>query len=255
MIELKKTSVSFQKNKILDGVDLSVSESETLVLLGKNGSGKSVLLKLIAGLNPNFSGEIFINKLSLEKFYFNRDNSSNRLNKSEDDISLSYVFQKGGLFDSMTAYENVAFGLERMNLDKDLIEKRVNSSLERVGLKESSLKLPSELSGGMQKRVGLARAICINPSIILYDDPTAGLDPVLSDSIADLLLEIQKSYKTTSIVVTHDLKVTEKVADKIALLYDGNIVFYGSKDNFFSMQNEYAVQFIEGRESGPMTLL
>ena len=171
-----------------------------------------------------------------------------------DQPSVAYVFQKGGLFDSLDVFENVAFGLRRRGVDEDRIRGIVESSLARVGLAGSESKLPSELSGGMQKRVGLARAVCFNPDIILYDDPTAGLDPVLSDSIADLILEIRGSFSSTSIVVTHDLKLVEKIADRVALLYGGRIVFEGSGEEFFRADDPFARQFIAGDIDGPIDI-
>ena len=167
---------------------------------------------------------------------------------------IAYVFQKGGLFDSMNVFDNVAFGLRRMKVEEESIEKMVVNSLARVGLRGNEQKMISELSGGMQKRVGLARALCFNPNIIFFDDPTAGLDPILSDSIIDLILEIKNSLKTTSIIVTHDSKLLQKVADSIVLLYNGKIVFEGDSGSFLSKSDPYARQFIEGDIEGPIDI-
>ncbi|HPV42388.1 MAG TPA: ATP-binding cassette domain-containing protein, partial [Spirochaetota bacterium] len=146
------------------------------------------------------------------------------------------------------------FGLRRMNVGEESIETMVVNSLARVGLRGSEGKLISELSGGMQKRVGLARAICLNPNIIFFDDPTAGLDPILSDSIADLIVEIKQSLNTTSIVVTHDATIARKVADSIALLYNGKIVYESDSGAFFSGSDSYARQFLEGDIEGPIDI-
>ncbi len=242
VIEIKNLHVAFDGREVISGVDLAVSRGQTLVLMGKNGSGKTVILKCVAGLNDEYSGEIMVGDTGLSS-------------GTKDRPHLAYVFQKGGLFDSMNVFDNVAFGLRRMGMPEDEVARRVEQSLARVGLKGNEGKLPSELSGGMQKRVGLARAVCADPDIILYDDPAAGLDPVLSDSIADLMLEIRDSLKTTSIVVTHDLKVAEKIADTVALLYEGRIVFSGSGRDFFSRENAYARQFIDGDILGPIDIM
>ena len=231
MINIQNLNVSFENNFVLNDISFDVSQGETLVVMGKNGTGKSVLLKTIAGLIDNYDGTI---KLDSAKF--------------------SYVFQKGGLFDSMSVFDNVAFGLKVQKVDDSEIKRRVDDAITRVGMKGTEEKLPSELSGGMQKRVGLARAICMDPRIILYDDPTAGLDPILCDSIADLILEIRESLETTSIIVTHELSVAKKVADKIALLYQGKFVYYGDNESFFSMEDNFARQFIEGEIDGPIDM-
>ncbi len=251
MIEIKDLNISFDGKKVIDGVNLSVTEGDTLVMLGKNGSGKSVILKTIAGLINEYSGSIFINGADITEFFHDRGTGKKQ---SLDDFRLAYVFQKGGLFDSMTVFDNVAFGLRRMGVDEEKVEELVLNTLQRVGLKGNEYKVPVELSGGMQKRVGLARAVCLNPNIILYDDPTAGLDPILSDSIADLILEIEQSYNTTSIVVTQDLKVARKISRNIALLYGGKIVYTAKGDDFFMGSDSYAKQFIEGEMEGPIDI-
>ncbi len=251
MIAIKDMIVAFDRKVILDGISLDISEGQTIVVLGKNGSGKSVLLKAVAGLVETYGGTISINGSQIDEFYSSRETHEE---ESIDDFRLAYVFQKGGLFDSMSVFDNVAFGLRRMGVEEEEVGKRVASAIARVGLAGNDKKLPSELSGGMQKRVGLARATCMNPNIILYDDPTAGLDPILSDSIADLILEFRDTMKTTSMVVTHDLKVAEKVADSIALLYGGKIVFQGKGEEFFSMNDEYTSQFVEGDIEGPIDI-
>lgn len=250
MIHIHDLTLSFNGKQVLRGIRLEVPERTSLVLLGKNGSGKSVLLKVVCGLIERYGGTVEINGVDIRAFFRDRDLHSG----SSEAFTVAYVFQKGGLFDSMNVYDNVAFGLRRRGYDEEKIAAAVTSSLARVGLAGSEEKLPSELSGGMQKRVGIARAVCMRPDIILFDDPTAGLDPVLSDSIADLMLEIRNDLAATSIIVTHDLKVAEKVADRIALLYDGDIVFGGGKEDFFSGADPYARQFIEGASEGPIDL-
>lgn len=252
MIDVENLSVAFSGKQVIRDISFTVSCGDTMVLMGKNGSGKSVILKCIAGLIGIYKGIITIGGKKADEFFIHRDSAGAR---EEDDLNLAYVFQKGGLFDSMNVFDNVAFGLERIGFSQDAINEKVSAALNRVGLAGNERKLPSELSGGMQKRVGLARAVCMDPDIILYDDPTAGLDPVLSDSIADLMLEIRDSLHTTSIIVTHDLKVAEKVADSIALLYNGNLAYSGSGSNFFNESDPYARQFIAGDIEGPIDIL
>jgi len=250
MIRVKDLKISFNAKTIVDGIDLFVPEGSTLVLMGKNGSGKSVILKALSGL-IDYRGAIEINGTDIRELYRDRYRAGPEGSKR---FRIAYVFQKGGLFDSMNVFDNVAFGLRRMSVDEESIETMVVNSLSRVGLRGNEGKLIAELSGGMQKRVGLARAICLNPNIIFFDDPTAGLDPILSDSIADLIMEIKKSLNTTSIIVTHDGKVAQKVADSIALLYNGRIVYEGGSPDFFSKSNEYARQFLEGEIEGPIDI-
>jgi phospholipid/cholesterol/gamma-HCH transport system ATP-binding protein len=250
MIRVKNLRIAFDGRTVIDGIDFTVPEGATLVLMGKNGSGKSVILKALSGL-IDYEGDIKINGTDVRELY--RD----RYREGTDDINrfrIAYVFQKGGLFDSMNVFDNVAFGLRRMSVDEQSIDRMVVNSLARVGLRGNETKLISELSGGMQKRVGLARALCLNPNVIFFDDPTAGLDPILSDSIADLILEIKQSLNTTSIIVTHDGRMAQKVANSIALLYRGTIVFRGDSAAFFSKADEYARQFIEGEIEGPIDI-
>ncbi len=249
MISVRNLSVSFKGKKVIDDISFEVGRGETLALLGKNGSGKSVVLKAIAGLIDPYDGSIEVDGTGVRELF--RPGRGSILNDSGG-ITLSYVFQKGGLFDSIDVYDNTAFGLRRIGVAEDEISGRVISAIERVGLKGAENKLPSELSGGMQKRVGIARAVCMRPGVILYDDPTAGLDPILSDSIADLINEIRGSSGAASIVVTNDLKIAKKTSDKIALLYSGRLVCYSSTAEFFSERDIYAGQFIRGEVEGPI---
>jgi phospholipid/cholesterol/gamma-HCH transport system ATP-binding protein len=251
MINIKNLSVSIDSTVILKNINLNISEGETFVFLGKNGSGKSILLKTIAGLIYNYSGIIEIKGNDIKKYL---DSNRYRKNPGYDDYMISYVFQKGGLFDSMNVFENVAFPLRRLGRPEGEIRNIVLNSLSMVGLSGNEEKLPSELSGGMQKRVGFARAVCTSPDIILYDDPTAGLDPVLSDSICNIIIDIKNSRKSTSLVATHDLKVVQKIADKTVLIYKNEIVFAGTSDEFFNGSNPYSTQFIQGNLEGPIDL-
>lgn len=247
MIDVSGLHLSFDSKVILENISFSVKKSEITVILGKNGSGKSVLLKCIAGLLPFGGGEITIDSepVSEEMYYTEGENVKTR---------AAYVFQKGGLFDSMTVFENIAFGMRRKKLEEEYIYTTVMDTLQKVGLEGAEQKYPSELSGGMQKRVGLARSLCLKPVVILYDDPTAGLDPVLTDAIADLVLDIRQKEEVTSVVVTHDLAFAKKIADNILLLYDGKAVYNGSNSVFFEKNDEYSRQFIEGDIDGPIDM-
>jgi len=242
LIEIKSASISFGKKNVLQNVSVKSEIMSNTVILGKNGSGKSVLLKIAAGLLVPDSGEVLFDgkKISSEDYF--------RANK----LSIGYVFQKGGLFDSMNLFDNVAFPLRRKGLTENEIPDIVLYNLRRVGLEGSEEKFPTELSGGMQKRAGIARVLAMKPKVILYDDPAAGLDPVLTDSIADLILEIRETEKTTSLIVTHDMKFAEKIADDIVLLDSSQIVFYGDKNKFFSLEDPFAHQFVKGEIEGPI---
>jgi len=252
MISVKDLSISFEDNVIIDDISFHVERGETLVVMGKNGSGKSVLLKSLTGLIAGYKGAIEIDGTDINTLFSQRGNP---LKHETSACIVSYVFQKGGLFDSLNIFDNTAFGLRRMGIIENEVTQKALAAIERVGLKGSEEKLPSELSGGMQKRAGLARAVCMNPAVILYDDPTAGLDPILTDSITDLIIEIKHSLNSASIVATNDLNVAKKVADKIALLYLGKFVLYMESSEFFNESDPYAKQFIHGELEGPIDVL
>ena len=247
MITVEHVRLTFNNHAVLQNVCFSVPQGSIYVILGKNGSGKTVLLKTIAGLFPHFTGTIAIADITLQEYQALAIEE-----KMKRNITMAYVFQKGGLFDSMNVFDNVAFGLRRRKEDEAIVTTKVMEALEWVGLADSENKLPSQLSGGMQKRVGLARALCLSPSIILYDDPTAGLDPVLADSISELIVATQEKYMMTSILVTQDLAVAQKTAHRIGLLHDGVIVVDVESHEFFSKNNPYAKQFIDGDSEGPI---
>lgn len=248
MISIKDLNLVLENKQILTDLNVNISKGEMLVILGKNGAGKSCLLKTVAGLLEGYTGTITVDDKNI--IDINRD----RWLAKSDNVHISYVFQKGGLFDSMTVFDNVAFGLRRKKVAEDEVDQRVTAAIKNVGLAGNEQKFPSELSGGMQKRVGLARALCQEPEIILFDDPTAGLDPVLTDSIADLIINIKNEYKITSMVVTHDMKFAKKIADKILLLYAGKTVFYDETDIFFQQDDSFARQFINGDIDGPIDI-
>jgi len=221
MIEIKNVKISFGEQNVLNGLNLKITKGETLVIIGKSGCGKSVLLKLIIGLLKPDEGQIFvegidINKIKIKELYALRK-------------KFGFLFQGGALFDSMSVGENVGLALkENTGMSPAEIAAVVQEKLEMVGLPGSQNLRPSSLSGGMKKRVSLARSLATNPDYILYDEPTTGLDPVMSDSIDDLIKEITLKQKVTSIVVTHDIFSVYDVADRVALMDRGVIYFEGT---------------------------
>jgi len=244
-IKIENLFKSFGQKEVLKGVDLEIEAGEIMVIIGQSGSGKSVLLKHIIGIMKPDAGDIYVD-----------GQQANSLTEKEI-LKLSrkfgMLFQGSALFDSLTVEENVAFGLRRhTNLSEEELKKVVTASLERVGLREIGDLLPYELSGGMKKRVGLARAIAYGPEIILYDEPTTGLDPIRADAINNLILQLKNDLKVTSIVITHDMNSTYKVADRIAMLYDGRIIEVGSPQEIKSSPNPVVQQFINGRATGPI---
>jgi len=223
VIIIKDLYKSFEKNiNILKGVDLTVNKGENLVVLGKSGSGKSVLIKCLVGLVTADKGELKVFGTDITKL------NNRQLNATR--IRVGFLFQNSALYDSMTVRENLAFPLKRHS--KKLTKKEVDASitevLEGVGLKEAIDKMPSELSGGMRKRIGLARTLILRPEIILYDEPTTGLDTITSREISELILHIQKKFKTTSIIITHDMSCAKLTGNRLVILKDGVMVAEGS---------------------------
>jgi len=245
MIEVKNLYKSFGKKHVLCGVNLKVKDGETLVIIGGSGTGKSMLLKNIVGLIKPDKGSIIIDGVDVTKA------------KKEElfnvQKNIGYLFQEAALFDSMTIEENVAFGLRNLsNLSETEIKERVTSCLNMVGLKDIEKLKPAALSGGMKKRVGLARAIAYRPKYVFYDEPTTGLDPIMSDVIGSLILYLKKELNITSIVVTHDMQSAYKIADRIIMLYLGKVIFNGTVEDAKNTKNKYVRQFIEGSSSGPI---
>ena len=246
MIEIINLCKNFNDNKVLDNLNLTIDAGETTVVIGRSGCGKSVLLKHIIGILKPDAGQVFINDKDLTKL------SSRELNNVR--LKFGMLFQGAALFDSLSVWENVAFGMiEHTKYDKDAIMDRVGECLALVGLKGIEDVKPAELSGGMRKRVGLARAICMKPSIMLYDEPTTGLDPIMGDAINDLIKELHDKLKVTSIAVTHDMTSAYKIADKIAMLYNGKIIAIGSPDEIKNTNDPVVKQFINGEAEGPIT--
>jgi phospholipid/cholesterol/gamma-HCH transport system ATP-binding protein len=247
MIELKDIHKSFEGNYVLRGADLEVKKGESVVVIGGSGSGKSVLIKHIIGLLRPDQGTVKIDSTDLSTL-------------DEDGLSeirkkFGMLFQAAALFDSMKVWENVGFGLSRHTDMKDeQIKEIAVQKLKMVGLVNVEDVMPSELSGGMRKRVGLARAIAMEPDILLYDEPTTGLDPIMADAINELILEMQEKLDITSVTITHDMKSAYKIADTIAMLYNGVIIETGSPEDIENSSNEIVRQFVEGRAEGPIVL-
>lgn len=246
MIKIIDLHKSFGPSQVLQGVNLEIGRGETMVIIGQSGSGKSVLLKHLMGILKPDKGEIWIDGLEITRL---GDEEILRITRK-----FGMLFQAAALFDSMTVGENVAFGLERhTNHSPEEVRRIVAESLERVGLRGIEGLMPYELSGGMKKRVGLARAIAYRPEIILYDEPSTGLDPIRADAINDLIIQTKQDLCATSIVITHDMTSSYKVADRIAMLYEGRIIETGTPAEIQASENPVVRQFIHGQAHGPIT--
>lgn len=244
MIDIRHVYQTFGDRHILKDVSLSIKEGETMVILGASGSGKSTLLKLIIGLLRPTSGKVLVNGKDMGQL------SEEELN--EERRSMGMVFQYSALFDSLNVKENVAFGLRMYTrLSEEKIDAIVKEKLHLVGLDGIEDLMPANLSGGMKKRVSLARAIALEPKIILYDEPTAGLDPIRSTDISLLIKETQKALHATSVVVTHDLRSAEMIADRMAFLYKGSFLAVGTAKELYASKDERVRQFMNGLPSNP----
>lgn len=240
---------NFGDKQVLQDVSLEINHRESLVILGGSGSGKSVLIKLISGLIEPTSGSVLIDQ-----------QETTSLTQSKRDnlmAKFGFLFQGGALFDSLPIWENVAFRLlNQQKISKKQAREIAVEKLRMVGLSEKTADLyPSELSGGMQKRASLARAIASNPEIIFFDEPTTGLDPIMADVINDLIIANSKQLGATTITITHDMASARKIADKIAMLYEGRIIWCGNVKDMYSSGNSYLDQFIHGRSDGPINFL
>jgi phospholipid/cholesterol/gamma-HCH transport system ATP-binding protein len=226
VIEISELKKSFGSQAVLSNVTLKLFNGENLVVLGKSGSGKSVLIKCIVGLLDSDGGTIDV--LGQNVTEINRADLSNLRQK------IGFLFQSGALYDSMTVKQNLEFPLRRIkkNLSEKERNEKINEVLENVGLADALNKMPSQLSGGMRKRISLARTIVVDPLIMLYDEPTTGLDPVTSDEISLLINEVQKKYKTSSIIITHDIECARNTADRVIMLKDGEVYLEGNLELF-----------------------
>lgn len=246
MIEIHNLFKTFGSQMILNNLSLTVRRGETKAIIGRSGVGKSVLLKNIVGLIRPDSGSIKINGVEVT------DLDEKAYNKLRMEIGM--VFQGGALFDSMSVGDNVAFVLnEFMNLDQKTIRDRVADALALVGLKDVESMMPSQLSGGMKKRVSLARVLCMEPQIILYDEPTSEVDPITAAAINHLIIEMRDKLKVTSIVVTHDMNSAYQIADSIAMFYRGQVIADGKPEDIKNSKHPVVQQFITGKAHGPIT--
>ena len=240
MIEVRNVYKEFSGHNVLNDICAEFEPGKTNLTIGQSGSGKTVLLKCIAGLHSVSSGDILYDGRS----FANMNDKQRKAIRKE----MGMVFQGGALFDSSTVEENVMFPLEMFTkMSYEERRERANFCLKRVNIINANDKFPAEISGGMQKRVAIARAIALNPEILLYDEPTTGLDPITSDVINDLILDMQSKLGVTSVVVTHDMVSAFKVADRIAMLYNGRIIEVGTVDEIKNTSNPYVHQFITGQ--------
>ena len=236
-VVLQDLRKSFGRQTVLNGIDLKIARGETLAILGRSGTGKSVLLKLIIGLQKSDSGSIRVHGkemsgLSLEEL--------NQMRKK-----VGFLFQEGALYDSLSIEDNVAFPLARnTQMPRAEQKDRVRQLLSSVGMEKDLGKMPSQISGGMKKRVGLARALALEPDILLCDEPTAGLDPITAGEIEDLIVRLREERKMTSIVVTHDLHGAKTISDRVALIHEGNILIEGTFDDLQKSEDPFVSQFL-----------
>jgi len=248
MIKLVDIHKSFGQQKVLDGLNLDIEDGKTTVIIGGSGGGKSVLLKHIIGLLKPDSGQVFVDDIDIASL---NDKGLNEVRKK-----FGMLFQEAALFDSMNVMGNVAFPLREHTRKKEKeIREIVRERLKAVGLLGVENKMPSELSGGMRKRVGLARAIAMHPQIVLFDEPTTGLDPVMTEAINELIVETQKNFDLTCVVISHDVQSIFTVGHKIAMLYKGRIIEYGTPEKIKMSSNPVLRQFLSGSLEGPISVI
>ena len=242
MIEVKNLYKSYGKKGVLSDISLSVSHGQSLAVVGKSGAGKSVLLRCLIGLVKPDKGTIYIDNKLINTMNFSQ------LQKIRSSIGM--VFQFGALFDSMTVGENISLALQKLtNFNDNEIQERVFNSLEEVDMAGTENLMPAELSGGMKKRVGIARAIAIKPTYLFYDEPTTGLDPVMTDSINRLIRKFQDTGEVTSVIITHEMRTVYDVADRVLLLHEGRIQYDGSPDTINNVDDPVVQQFITGNST------
>lgn len=246
-IQLSDVHKAFGKKVVLDGINLEVMPGESLVIIGGSGTGKSVMLKCIQGILHPDKGSI----------KFDGDEVTKMSNREMESVNakIGMLFQSAALFDSLSVWENVAFGLMANKMPRKEAKEAAIKTLAQVGLDADVADLsPAELSGGMQKRVGLARAIATKPEVIFFDEPTTGLDPIMADVINDLIVSCVKELGATALSITHDMASARKIADRIAMLYKGKIIWVGKVDEIDNSGNEFVDQFINGKADGPITM-
>ncbi len=239
---------SFAEHEVLSGVHLEIRQGESMVVIGGSGTGKTVLIRCIIGLVQPDEGEIYVDGTEIT--------SLNEREMNEIRKRFGMLFQGGALFDSLTVWENVGFGLrQHTRLREEEIRRIVSEKLGLLGLRNIEDLMPAELSGGMKKRVSLARAIAMEPEILLYDEPTTGIDPMMADAINELIIRMREKLNVTSIAITHDMTSAYKIADRIAMLYQGKIIEVGTPEEIKSSRNPIVQQFIQGRSEGPIKIL
>ncbi len=243
-INIENLHKSFGEKSVLRGINFSVEKGEIFCIIGKSGTGKSVILKHLVGIIEPDEGSISVDGVVMT--------GSEKKSRYKIISKYGILFQGAALFDSMNIYDNVAFGLRRRGFDENEVKKIVEESLMQVGLAGSGDKRPSELSGGMQKRAGLARSIAVRPEIMLYDEPTTGVDPITAGVVDRLIVQMRDTYGMTSIVVTHDMTSAYRIADRIAMVYEGEVIFTGSENDIRASDNPFVKQFIEGTVVGPI---
>lgn len=247
MITVMQLSYRVSGKSILRRLDLSVEKGETLAVMGMSGAGKSTLLKCIGGLLRPSGGQVMINSTDIARMPEKNLDAVRR--------RIGMVFQYAALFDSLNVYDNVSFGLRRHSrLNEPQIAEVVNAKLSMVGLPRTEKMMPAELSGGMQKRVGLARALAMEPDILLYDEPTAGLDPITSATIAELIVKTRDNLGVTSVVVSHDVATIKRVANRIAMLHRGRIIAIGTAEEMENSEDPAVRQFMSGSTEGPIQI-
>jgi len=245
IVRIRGLGKSFGRHRVFDSLDLDIVRGETLVVIGRSGCGKSVLLKHITGLLKPDAGEITFEGEDITRF--------TRKKLYQMRLHFGMLFQSSALFDSMTVGENVALPLRKHSEMSDgEIAKVVSEKLELVGLTGVQNQYPAEMSGGMKKRIGLARAVAMNPQMVLYDEPTTGLDPIMADVINELIRTLQRELAVTSVVVTHDIKSAYHVGDRIAMLHEGKIIYSGTPEEVRRTDDPVLRQFIEGKAQGPI---
>jgi phospholipid/cholesterol/gamma-HCH transport system ATP-binding protein len=246
LIELNEIHKSFDGNNVLKGISLKVEKGEILVLIGMSGYGKSVILKHVVGLMNPDKGQVFVDGQEV-----------NRLKGgtlADLRSKIGFLFQGGALFESMTVFENIAFPLkEKIGLEKSIIEEKVHNVLEQVGLKGTDSKYPAQLSGGMQKRAALARELVWEPEIMLFDEPTTGLDPIIGHAILNLIEDIHNRMNFTGIIITHELERVFKIVNKVAMLHEGVIIESGLPEEILASGNPVVKQFLSGETEGPIS--
>lgn len=247
MIKITNVYKSFGSTHVLRGLDLEVKKGESMVVIGGSGSGKSVLIKHIIGILKPDSGDVFVDSTNINRL---KEHELYEIRKK-----FGMLFQSAALFDSLRVWENVGFALLRGKKHSEKEVREISSEkLGLVGLAGVEDLMPSELSGGMKKRVGLARAIAHDPEILLYDEPTTGLDPIMADAINDLIVKMREKLSVTSVAITHDMQSAYKIADRIAMLYEGRIIETGTPEEIRHTDNPVVKQFITGRATGPIKI-